>query len=165
VTLDLERIVRTLAQHQVRFVVIGAYGALAHGSNLPTEDVDVTPDPAADNLARLSDALRALGARIRTHAVPEGLPFDHDGESLAAAGVWNLTTEYGDLDLSFVPTGTQGFAQLNPNALEVDFDGDVVRVASLEDIIRSKQAANRPKDQRALPVLRELLANRDLDAN
>ena len=164
-TLDLERIVRTLAQHQVRFVVIGAYGALAHGSNLPTEDVDVTPDPAADNLARLSDALRALGARIRTHAVPEGLPFDHDGESLAAAGVWNLTTEYGDLDLSFVPTGTQGFAQLNPNALEVDFDGDVVRVASLEDIIRSKQAANRPKDQRALPVLRELLANRDLDAN
>jgi predicted nucleotidyltransferase len=165
VTLDLERIVRTLAEHEVRFVVIGAYGALAHGSNLPTEDVDVTPDPSADNLARLSDALRALGARIRTAAVPGGLPFDHDAASLASAGVWNLTTDYGDLDVSFVPNGTQGFAQLNPNALELDFDGVAVRIASLEDIIRSKQAANRPKDQRALPVLRELLANRDLDTN
>lgn len=149
----------------MRFVVIGAYGALAYGSNLPTEDVDVTPDPSAENLTRLSDALRALGARIRTSAVPGGLPFDHDAASLASAGVRNLTTDYGDLGLSFVPSGTQGFAQLDPNALELDFDGVAVRVASLEDIIRSKQAANRPRDQRALPVLRELLANRDLDTN
>jgi hypothetical protein len=32
-----------------------------------------------------------------------------------------------------------------------------VPVAALEDVIRSKEAANRPKDQRALPVLRQLL--------
>ena len=32
-----------------------------------------------------------------------------------------------------------------------------VKVAALEDVIRSKEAANRPKDQRALPVLRQLL--------
>ena len=31
-------------------------------------------------------------------------------------------------------------------------------VASLADVIRSKQAANRPKDQRVLPTLRALLA-------
>jgi hypothetical protein len=35
-----------------------------------------------------------------------------------------------------------------------------VAVSSLADIIRSKQAANRPKDQRVLPVLREILASR-----
>jgi hypothetical protein len=33
-----------------------------------------------------------------------------------------------------------------------------VRIASLADVIRSKQAANRPKDQRVLPTLREILA-------
>jgi hypothetical protein len=31
-----------------------------------------------------------------------------------------------------------------------------VAVAALEDVIRSKEAANRPKDHRMLPVLREL---------
>jgi hypothetical protein len=162
---DLERIVRTLAEHGVRFVVIGAYGALAHGSPFPTEDVDVTPERSAENLARLSEALRALDARIRTHAAPEGLPFDHDAESLAAADVWNLATPYGDLDLSFVPSGTQGFEQLDPGGMDVDLDGVTIRVASLEDIVRSKQAANRDKDRRVLPALREILANRDLDTD
>ena len=32
-----------------------------------------------------------------------------------------------------------------------------VRVAALADVIRSKEAANRPKDHRALPLLRQLL--------
>lgn len=36
-----------------------------------------------------------------------------------------------------------------------------VAVASLSDVVRSKQAANRPKDHRVLPVLRELLADED----
>ena len=35
--------------------------------------------------------------------------------------------------------------------------GDAVSIASLEDIIRSKEAANRPKDLAALPILRQLL--------
>ena len=43
---------------------------------------------------------------------------------------------------------------------EVEVFGLVVPVASLADIIRSKQAANRPKDQRVLPTLREILASR-----
>lgn len=163
--LNLEHIVRTLAQHRVRFVVIGAFAALAHGSPFPTEDVDVTPEQSRDNVARLSDALHELNARIRTRAVPEGLAFDLDAESLASAGVWNLSTPFGDLDISFVPTGTDGFAQLDRKAIDLDIDGIVVRFASLEDIVRSKQAANRDKDRRHLPVLRELLANRDLDTN
>jgi len=39
--------------------------------------------------------------------------------------------------------------------------GVEIRIASLADIIRSKQAANRPKDQRVLPTLREILASRN----
>jgi hypothetical protein len=38
-----------------------------------------------------------------------------------------------------------------------DLDGLVVPVASLEDIVRSKTAANREKDRAALPTLRKLL--------
>jgi hypothetical protein len=69
----------------------------------------------------------------------------------------NLVTRFGDLDLSFRPSGTKGFADLAGNATEMTIGGHPVAVASLEDIIRSKEAANRPKDQRTLPVLRQLL--------
>ena len=36
----------------------------------------------------------------------------------------------------------------------------VVPVASLEDVIRSKETANRPKDRLQLPLLRKLLDER-----
>ncbi len=69
-------------------------------------------------------------------------------------------TPHGDLDISFVPNGTTGYADLATDAADVECFGLVVPVASLADVIRSKQAANRPKDQRVLPVLREILASR-----
>jgi hypothetical protein len=40
----------------------------------------------------------------------------------------------------------------------MELRGARVQVASLADIVRSKEAAGRDKDRRALPVLRELLA-------
>ena len=90
------------------------------------------------------------------------MPFDHDGASLGDALVWNLVTDFGDLDISFVPDGTTGFDDLRRDAEIIDVHGIAVRVASLADVIRSKQAANRPKDQRVLPTLREILAARHM---
>ncbi|MFT4287673.1 hypothetical protein [Nocardioides sp.] len=156
--LDLARLLGVLESHGVDYVLIGGLAAVVHGSPFPTEDADITPAVVPDNLSRLSEALRELAARIRTDAAPDGLPFDHDGESLVAARVWNLTTDAGDLDISFVPDGTTGFDDLKRDAESMTLYGATVRIASLADVIRSKQAANRPKDQRALPTLRDLLA-------
>lgn len=158
--LHADRILAVLASHDVRYVLIGGYAAITHGSPFPTEDIDITPDQEVANLDRLSDALRALDARIRTDAVPEGLPFDHSGESLAAAGIWNLVTRHGDLDISFMPNGTTGYDDLMREARPYEVFGVVVSTASLADVIRSKQAANRDKDQRVLPTLRRILAER-----
>lgn len=155
---DPESIVRTLVEHEVDCVVIGGFAAGLYGSPILTQDIDITPEQGTDNLGRLSAALTALGARVRTSGVPGGLPFAHDGESLGAVSVWNLTTQYGDLDVSMTPSGTQGFRDLDRDARSMTVGGVAIRVASLADVIRSKQAANRPKDQRALPVLREILA-------
>lgn len=158
--LDLRQLLGTLAAHRVDYVLIGGMAAVAHGSPFATEDVDITPASGADNLTRLSGALDELDARIRTEGSPDGLPFQHDAASLAGVRVWNLTTRYGDLDLSLVPDGTTGYDDLRRDAVDTDLLGVVVRVASLADVIRSKQAANRPKDQRVLPTLRALLERR-----
>lgn len=153
-----ERILGALVDHGVAFILIGGMAAIVHGSPLPTEDVDVTPEASEANLGRLAAALRTLDARVRHPDIPDGLPFSCDATSLAAAIFWNLTTPYGDLDISFTPAATSGFASLDGDASDIVFRGVAVRLASLADIVASKAAANRPKDQRALPVLRELLA-------
>ena len=159
--LQARPILEALDRHAVRFVLIGGLASIHWGSPFPTEDIDVTPERSRDNLDRLSAALTEIGARIRTASEPEGLPFSHTGASLADAGVWNLRTDYGDIDISFVPNGTDGYADLIRDADQVTVHGVEIRIASLADIIRSKQAANRPKDQRVLPTLREILASRN----
>jgi hypothetical protein len=122
----------------VRFVLIGGMAGVVHGSPFPTEDVDITPEATQENLARLSGALRELDAKVRAAEFDEPLPFLHDADSLAAVRVWNLTTRHGDLDISFVPGGTEGYPDLDQDASDVEIAGVAVRVASLADIIRSK---------------------------
>ena len=48
------------------------------------------------------------------------------------------------------------YEELTDRALTVDVDGIVVRVAALDDIIASKEFADRPKDRDALDELRQI---------
>lgn len=158
--LDLARLFEVLHLHRVKYVLIGGLAAVYHGSPFPTEDADITPATDLPNLARLATALRELNARIRTDSTPEGLPFACDAHSLAAVQTWNLQTDAGDLDLALQPAGTRGYGDLRRDATHARLYDVTVQIASLADIIRSKSAANRPKDRRVLPTLRELLAKR-----
>jgi len=157
-TLDADEILAVLERHQVAYVVIGGLAAVLHGSPLLTRDADICPARNPENLDRLAAALRELRARIRTPDVPGGLPFACDAVFLSRIEVaLNLITAFGDLDVSFRPSGTLGFEDLAEHAEAMIIRGISVRVAALEDVIRSKEAANRPKDRAALPTLRLLL--------
>jgi hypothetical protein len=152
-----ERILGVLHEHGVRSVLIGGYAAVIHGSPYVTFDVDVVPERSDENAERLSQALEAMYARVWTASEPEGVPFGHDARSLREANIWNLVTDHGRLDLTFVPSGTQGYDDLARDALHLTILGVDVDVASLADVIRSKEAAGRDKDRLVLPVLRRLL--------
>ena len=69
----------------------------------------------------------------------------------------NLTTTYGDLDITFHPSGTDGYPDLIKNAEERHLGTVTIRIATLADIVRSKAAAGRDKDIEALTELYELL--------
>ena len=134
-------IVAALERHGVRYVVIGGLAATLHGSSVMTTDANICPARERDDLERLARALVEVRATF-----------------LARIDVaLNLTTKFGDLDLSFIPSGTGGFPDLDQHAVPMSLMGRPVAVASLADVIRSKEAANRPKDQIALPALRLLL--------
>lgn len=155
--LDAAALFACLDRHQVDYVLIGGLAAVVHGSPLPTVDADICPSADHENLQRLARALEELDARIRTPDTADGVAFPRDARFLSGVALLNLVTQAGDLDLSFTPAGTGGFADLTARAVVLTLFGVPVPVAALEDVIRSKQAANRPKDVRALPTLRQLL--------
>lgn len=158
---DPEAMLSALAEGGVGFVLIGGMAAILHGDVGATFDIDVVPERTEENLKRLAEALRSLGARIRTEGEPEGLPFDCSMEffrGLPPDAIVNMTTRAGDLDVTFCPSGTSGFADLKRDAIEVEAGERLhILVASLEDVIRSKEAAGREKDRLTLPRLRRLL--------
>jgi len=151
-TPDGPALAEVLSRHGVRYVVIGGFVAQTVLPGYETRDIDFTPATDRDNLDRLSLALHELGARIRTDAVAEGLPFSHSGESLAKASMWNLQCKYGAFDITFEPAGG-GYDHLVLRAKLVTIHGVEVPVAALVDVVRSKELANRPKDLATLPQL------------
>jgi hypothetical protein len=154
---DPVQICRILNEEGVDYVIVGGFASVVHGSPLPTQDIDVVPSRRAENLDRLGRALRRLNAMIRTRDDPVPAPID--GRFLANVPIMlNLVTDLGDVDLAFTPSGgLGGFDEWIAHAIVVEIaDGLSVRIASLDDIIDSKRAANRPKDQMALPYLESL---------
>lgn len=155
--LDPERLFTTLARHRVRFVLIGALAARMQGFPRLTADADITPARDPENLERLAAALRELAARVYTENIPEGLPFDCTAATLGRGKIWNLVTAAGRLDLAFEPSGTEGYEDLAKGAVGFEVFGETLQVASLADIIRSKEAAGRPRDRSDVLLLRELV--------
>ncbi len=153
-----DEILKVLEQHRVRYVLIGGLAASLHGAGTVTLDVDIVPDSSPSNLTRLSAALDELGARIRVNGIEGGLAFRHDAGSLRSMDVINLVTDHGDLDVAFHPSGIPAFSEWDSRAEEAEALGVHFRLASLADVIRSKEAAGRPKDRITLPVLRQLLS-------
>jgi hypothetical protein len=156
-----DEILKVLERYGVQFVVIGGLAAALHGAGTVTFDVDVVPDPSADNLERLSAALDELNARVRVDGIEGGLAFDHDPQSLGMMTVLNLVTIHGDFDIAFHPSGIPSYSDWSEHATGVEALGVHFQLGSLADVIQSKEAADRPKDQAALPVLRELLRRQD----
>jgi len=155
--LDPERLVRALDAQGVRYVLVGALGARLFGFPRVTADADITPLADPENLERLASALRALDAKVFTESVPEGLAFDVSAAMLSRAPLWNLVTLAGRLDLVFMPKGTGGYADLAPRAATFELFGTTVLVATLEDVLRMKEASARPQDLQDAIVIREML--------
>jgi hypothetical protein len=108
-------------------------------------------------MARLAEALLDLHATLRVAGVDEELPFILDGRTIAAGDSFTFNSEVGPIDVLGTPSGTAGFRDLDADATTYDLgEGLLVRVVSLDDLIRMKEAASRPKDEAHLHVLAAL---------
>jgi hypothetical protein len=90
--------------------------------------------------------------------VEEPLAITLDERSFEQGTTWTFATRHGYLDIALLPDGTRGYDDLRRSATQEQITDTVtVLVASLADVIRSKEAAGREKDRAVLPILRQVL--------
>lgn len=145
---------RTLSSHGVRFVVIGGFAGRFWGSNSITNDLDICYARDRKNFEALASALTELGARLRD--APPDIPFLLDAKTLEMGDHFTFETNVGALDCLGTPQGSQGYPDLIQGATVMDVEGIPVPVAALEDVMRLKRAAGRPKDRAELEILAAL---------
>lgn len=133
---DYKDILSAFLDHDVRFLVVGAYAMSGHGFVRATGDIDLWVEPTPDNAARVYDAMIAFGA-----------PADHfDKADFTIAGrVLQLGVAPQRID---VLTGISGVCFDEAwEAREIGRLDDLeVPILSREHLITNKRATGREKD-------------------
>ena len=136
------RLLQVLLKRKVRFMVVGLSAATLQGAPVVTQDVDLWFENLGE--PKISQALQEVGAAY----VPPG---NFNPPMFAGAGA-----ELFDIVLRM--DGLATFAEEAKNCVEIPLGRQKLKVLSLERILASKLAANRPKDKLTIPVLRDALA-------
>ena len=144
-----EALLSVLAEHGIRFVLVGGVALQLHGFSGATRDVDVTIALDSENEQRVVAALEALQAR----------PFMTGGLGSA------FHTRLGALEIMRSTDGIGDYDAWARNATTFRLAGGLeVQVGRPSDLLFSKEVAGRVKDTEALPRIRaELLASGALD--
>jgi hypothetical protein len=150
-----------LLRRRVQFLVVGGIAAQLHGATRATKDLDIIVPWERDNFDRLAAALEDLDARLDLPPDLGDLEVRASVELIARTSMTRWLTQAGALDvMQEIPAGEHGeprqYAQLKEHAAYVRSADVNVLVAALDDVIASKEHADRPKDRQALPELHAL---------
>jgi len=157
--LRLRRLLERLVESEVRFVLVGGLAVNAWGYIRATRDIDLVPDPSTENLERLDGLLKDLGGKVDV----DGRLLDSEAISpfLRTGDRTLVVTDLGRVDILQGLPQVPSFTALDDKATDVEMDGLVVRVCSLDHLLAMKRASERPRDRDDLEALES--AQREAD--
>ncbi len=133
---DYKEMLQSLADEQVKFLLVGAYALAAHGYPRATMDIDIWVMPSPANAEAVLRALRRFGSPLHGLTV-EDLQKD---DTIFQIGVAPRRID--------IITGASGlkFDGAFSRSIETDIEGLKIHIPSLDDLIRNKKASGRTKD-------------------
>jgi predicted nucleotidyltransferase len=149
--LRLRLLLERLREAEIDFVLVGGLAVNAWGYLRATRDVDLVPDSAPENLARLDALLVELGGKVE---VGERMLGSSAIRTFLRTGDRTLVlTDLGRIDVLQGLPQVPSFRALDERATEVDLEGLVVKVCSLDDLLAMKRSSDRPRDRDDLEAL------------
>ena len=153
---DLEKLLERLIAHDVAFVIVGGYAAVAHGVTLVTRDVDICCRFTATNLLRLQAAFNDLHPNHRL--TPKRLPLNLTVGRCRGLKNLYLQTDWGVVDCLGEVLGVGSYAAVQKQSIAVKLPFGTCRVLGLDALIKAKEAMGRPHDLESVVQLKAIKA-------
>src|SRR5579871_1321544 len=147
----LETLLRRLIEHEVEFVVIGAFASSLHGVTLTTQDVDICCPFTPRNLLKLQKAVADLHPVHRITS--QRLPLELTREKCRGLKNLYLETDLGVLDCLGEVLGVGNFTAVKRKSVIIGAEFGKCRVLGLDALIKAKRAMDRPRDREAVVQL------------
>jgi hypothetical protein len=143
----LVALAKALRMVRLEAIVIGNSASMLNGAPVTTQDIDLLMRDTRLNRRKLARFAKAIGA-----AAPMPISELSKVEWIEGGLAVPVQIHYDRI------SGGLTFSSVRSRAQVVAVGDEKLAVAALADVIRSKQAANRPKDRAVLPILRDTLA-------
>ncbi|NBU41765.1 MAG: hypothetical protein EBS51_13380 [Planctomycetia bacterium] len=142
----LSSLLAALAEARLEAVLIGNAAAALHGAPVTTIDFDFMFRDTPTNLRKLKAVAQALRSVVLRPYYP-------------VSKLYRMVNDDTGLQADFMPVihGVRSFEGLKRRATTAVVGGQSVLVATLEDILKSKKAAGRERDQAVIPILEQTL--------
>jgi len=142
----LSSLLAALAEARLEAVLIGNAAAALHGAPVTTIDFDFMFRDTPTNLRKLKAVAQALRSVVLRPYYP-------------VSKLYRMGNDDTGLQADFMPVihGVRSFEGLKRRATTAVVGGQSVLVAALEDILKSKKAAGRERDQAVIPILEQTL--------
>lgn len=135
-----------MRKHGLEGILIGNAAAALHGAPVTTVDFDFMFRDTPRNLQKLKAVSRELRAVVLRPYYP-------------VSKLYRIVNDDSGLQVDFMPVihGVKSLASLRSRSCKIMIEGREATVASLEDIISSKEGAARGRDLAVLPAIRQTL--------
>lgn len=150
----LSTILKGLNEAGIEFILVGGLAAVVQGAPLTTMDVDIVHRQTPDNMAKLIDFLKSVGAY---HRRLDDKVIEPVIEHISGSGHSLFATRFGPLDVLATIEEGKSYEDLVRHAVEIEFRGHIIHVLDLAMLVELKKSSNDPRDNQRLPVLEETL--------
>jgi len=146
----LKVIARALHKARLEAIMVGNAAAALHGAPVTTLDIDFMFRKTSVNLRKLKVLADELDAQILKPFYP-------------LSDLYRVVNDDTGLQIDFMSIlhGIKSFENLRSDAVEVEFEGYKIKVASLKKIIRSKKTLGRPRDNAVIDILEKTLSEKN----
>lgn len=148
---DHRKLLKSLLNHEVKFLIIGGHAAIYYGVSRNTGDLDILIEPTQANGLKIVKALKEIKLEV-----PDLKPEEFESKLVLSFG---FEPDAVDI-LNFTP-GIE-FSEVYKNSSVVNFDGIMTHMIDIRDLIKNKENLHRdgPKallDQYDVLILKKIL--------